>query len=136
MRLEGKIWKSGRFWLVEIPALDVMTQGKNRPDAIRMLKDAISLLIDKPKLQMRVLLGKRDVFFVETRQVKPLLALLLKRQRIKHHLSLADVASKMGAKSKNAYAQYEQGKSEPSLSKFQQFLQAMDRQNEVILKVA
>jgi hypothetical protein len=29
MELEGKIWKSGKFWLVEVPAIDVMTQSFN-----------------------------------------------------------------------------------------------------------
>ena len=29
MELEGKIWKSKKFWLVEVPSLDIMTQGCN-----------------------------------------------------------------------------------------------------------
>ncbi len=42
-----------------------------------------------------------------------------------HKLSLADVAKKMGASSLNAYAAYEQGKREPSLSKLRELLAAV-----------
>ena len=46
MELEGRIWKDGKFWLVEVPILDVMTQGKSRKDALRMIEDAVSGLIE------------------------------------------------------------------------------------------
>jgi hypothetical protein len=42
MELEGRIWKDGKFWLVEIPILDAMTQGKSRKDALRMIEDAVT----------------------------------------------------------------------------------------------
>jgi predicted RNase H-like HicB family nuclease len=41
MKMEGKIWKDGKFWLVEIPALDAMTQGKTRKEALAMAKDLV-----------------------------------------------------------------------------------------------
>ncbi len=28
MRLEGRLWKSGEHWLIEVPALAAMTQGR------------------------------------------------------------------------------------------------------------
>jgi hypothetical protein len=33
MELQGHVWKEGKFWLIEVPALDVMTQGKTKEDA-------------------------------------------------------------------------------------------------------
>jgi transcriptional regulator with XRE-family HTH domain len=52
-----------------------------------------------------------------------LLALFLRRQRETTGLSLADVARKTGAKSRNGYAQYEQGRIEqPSLAKLEEML--------------
>lgn len=51
-----------------------------------------------------------------------LAAEVLKYQRAKHGLSQADVAAKLGASSVNAYSSYEQGKREPSLSKFRELL--------------
>src|ERR1700722_19697628 len=45
MELEGKIGKSGKFWLIEVRAVDVMTQGYSRKEALYMLNDAITGLI-------------------------------------------------------------------------------------------
>ncbi len=41
MEMEGKIWKDGKFWLVEVPALDAMTQGKTRKEALEMVEDLV-----------------------------------------------------------------------------------------------
>jgi hypothetical protein len=46
MELEGRIWKSGKFWLVEVPAVDVMTQGTSRKNALHMIGDAVEGLLD------------------------------------------------------------------------------------------
>jgi len=34
MRFSGKIYKDGKFWLAEIPILDLMTQGRTKPLAV------------------------------------------------------------------------------------------------------
>ena len=34
MELEGKIWKSKQFWLVEVPSLDAMTQGRTEKGSL------------------------------------------------------------------------------------------------------
>jgi len=41
MEIEGKIWREENVWLVEIPSLDAMTQGKSRKNALRMTQDLI-----------------------------------------------------------------------------------------------
>jgi len=45
MELEGKVWKDGKFWLIEVPILDVLTQGKTKTEALEMIEDAIGGLI-------------------------------------------------------------------------------------------
>jgi len=40
VEIEGKIYQSGKFWLVEVSSLDAMTQGKNREDALFILIEA------------------------------------------------------------------------------------------------
>ena len=45
MELEGKIWKDGKFWIVEVPAINVCTQGFTRKEALLMIEDAIKELI-------------------------------------------------------------------------------------------
>lgn len=135
MRLEGRVWKDGKFWLSEIPGIDLMTQGHSRANAVAMMAEAIDLLIDKKDFAFDLLPGKGDIFSIQVPKPGPLLALMLKRQRVKNNLSIRQVVERMKGKSKNEYAQYEQGKSEPSLSKLQQFLKAFNTQSDLVLKV-
>lgn len=136
MLLSGRVWKHKKDWLIEIPALDLMTQGRTRKDALKMIKDAIYQLVHHKNFRIKVQPGKGESFSVKTNDIKYLLALLLKRQRLKHNLSLSDVASHLGVKSKNSYAQYEQGRSEPSLSKMQQLLKAINPHVEFIVALS
>ena len=50
---------------------------------------------------------------------------VLKYQRARNRMSLADVAKLLGAASRNAYASYEQGTREPTLGKFRELLGAV-----------
>ncbi len=36
MRFSGKIYKDGKFWLAEIPILDLMAQGHTKKEAYEM----------------------------------------------------------------------------------------------------
>lgn len=121
----GKVWKEGKFWLVEVPALDVMTQGKSRKNALFMIGDAIEELVDERGFRVKVTLATGDEFIISANDLAPLVALMLKRQRARNGLSLSDMQKKLHTKSRNAYAQYEQGRSVPSVQKLVEFLAAM-----------
>lgn len=121
----GKVWKEGKFWLVEVPALDVMTQGKSRKNALFMIGDAIEELVDERGFRVKVTLATGDEFIISANDLAPLVALMLKRQRARNGLSLSDMQKKLHTKSRNAYAQYEQGRSVPSIQKLVEFLAAM-----------
>jgi hypothetical protein len=45
MRVSGKIYKDGRFWLAEIPILDAMTQGHTRKGALEMAADMADIIL-------------------------------------------------------------------------------------------
>lgn len=47
IEFEGRVWKDpdSSWWLAEIFFLDIMTQGKTRKEALKMLKDSIKELI-------------------------------------------------------------------------------------------
>jgi predicted RNase H-like HicB family nuclease/DNA-binding XRE family transcriptional regulator len=135
MILEGKIWKHEKHWLIAVPALDVMTQGRTRKQARSMLKDAIELLINQKDFQITISPFQENDFFIFSDNDTDLLALMLKRQRAKYQLSLSDMAEKLHMNSKNAYAQYEQGRNQPSLSKIEEFFTAMDSKLRLSLKV-
>lgn len=121
----GKSWKEGKSWLIEIPALDIVTQGKSKRHALFMIKDAIEELVNDKNFHIKITLAKDDEFIVWANNVAPLVALMLRRQRMKKGLSLADMQERLHAKSRNAYAQYEQGRSVPSVQKFVELLNAM-----------
>ncbi len=133
MQFAGQIYKDGSWWLVEVPILDVMTQGKTRTEAGAMLKDAIESLVNKDRFAIRVIdRGSNDIA-VETDDVATLFALALKRQREAHGLSLAQVAQALGQSSKTAYARYEQGNSVPSLEKAIALFKAVAPDSPVVL---
>ncbi len=131
MELAGKIWKNRQHWLVEVPSLDVMTQGKTKQEALLMMRDAVWELIHAYfKTQMKkdfdVMINdyKKGMIGISATDNKLLLALSLRRQREQSGLTVREVAKSLGSKSPNAYAQYERGKTRISLDQYEKLLQA------------
>ena len=122
MRLAGRVFRCGRYWAIEVPILDVATQGHTKRDAFNMISDAIESLVNKKGFKLVVFPGRNSYFEVGSPEVAVLTAFLLRRQRIRHGLTLHDVTKRLGAKSHNTYARYEQGKSVPTIEKFNQLL--------------
>src|SRR2546430_2201188 len=133
MRLEGKIWKQGRHWLVEVPLLDLMTQGRSKRDAMSMLEDAVDSLVNRPSFHAEVIPCKGDRVELASNADSLLVALLLRRQREARGLSLADVARRLKQTSRNAYARYKQGKSVPTIDKLRELLEVVDPNRDVVL---
>jgi len=129
MELEGKVWKEGKFWLIEVSSLNLMTQGKTRKEALEMVKDAILGLIEcyfefEKDLDVTVIDYKRDIIGITSNNNKLLLALSLRRQREKSGSTLREAAERLGSKSTNAYAQYEKGRTNITIEKFEHLLVA------------
>ena len=125
MRCQGKLYKDGKFWLVEVPVFAAMTQGHTRKEALAMIADWFATMIDRPGFSVTVHEGKKDNFEISASDTKAMVGLLLQRQRQLHGLSLAAAAERLGAKSRNAYARYEQGSSMPTVEKLDKLLQAV-----------
>ena len=99
--------------------LDLVTQGHTKKEAVEMMADAIQCLVDKKSFKVNTdHESKEDTFLVYANDTDKLIALILKRQRAKHGLSIADVANKLGFSSRNAYARYETAKVKISFNKF------------------
>ena len=84
VRLAGKIWQNGEHWLVEVPVLDVMTQGNTRADALRMIADLIATMADEEGFSVAVNSGASGVITIEASNAGPLAAVMHRRQREKH----------------------------------------------------
>ena len=135
MKIEGKLIRSGKWWAVEVPLLLIYTQGKTKKDAYLMAADAIEALIAEKGFTVTVTEGPDNTFSIGASNDSLLMSLALKQQRSGHHLSIRDIAKRLGSNSPAAYSRYEQGKVKPSLDKFTQLLKAIDPSLEPILKV-
>lgn len=133
MMITGRIEKAeGGLWRAECPLVGAYTQGKSRKDASVMLADCVESLIGEgaPRIavtEIESAKSKTEAYTVsvDAEDVTLLLAEVLKHQRRVHKLTVADVAKRLGASSLNAYSAYEQGKREPSVSKYRQLLAAI-----------
>ena len=136
MRFEGRIEKDRGFWLAEVPALDATTQGRTKSEALAMVKDLIETMAHARGFEVRVdSTGKRS-FEVGANDLGMLLALLLRRQRERSGLTLAEAAERLGQQSRNAYARYEQGKSMPTLEKLEELLRAIAPEQRIVWRFA
>src|SRR5690348_9815401 len=143
MEMEGKIWKDGKFWLVEVPALDAMTQGKTRKEALAMAEDLVFEMargyfedeIDKD-FAITVIDYKKSIVGITASDNRLLLALSLRRQREKSGSTVREASERLGSKSPNAYAQYERGKTSISVDKYEALLIAANPSERLRLRIA
>jgi hypothetical protein len=133
MRFLGQVFKAGKFWAIEIPILDIATQGRTRKEAYEMIADAVESLVNKKGFKVRVFGTKGRVFEIGSPDQGALTALLLRRMRQRAGLSLEEVAARLGSKSPNSYARYEQGRSVPSVEKFAQLFSAVAPNKEFVI---
>lgn len=134
MRLHGKVYQDGKFWLAEVPILNAMTQGRTRAEALAMAKDLLETLVNRPKFTVEVHPGQYGEFEVSSADIRSMIGLLLRRQRERSGLSLAEAAERLGAKSRNAYARYERGTSVPTVEKLSKLLQAVAPGQDFVLE--
>ena len=139
MELQGRVWKSKKDWLVEVPSLDLMTQGTSREDAIEMIKDAILNLLRhyfdlNKNFDITVKEHRKNSIGVTATDSSPLLALSLKRQREKSGSTVRESAHRLGT-TPNAYAQYERGRTRFSLDNYERLRKAANPSNESIVRI-
>ena len=133
MRFAGRVFKVGRWWAIEVPVLDVVTQGRTKRDAYRMMADAIESLVDKEGFEVEVHPGKGDYFEVSGEDQATLFAFMLRQRRVAAGLSLEDLRRRLRLKSRNAYARYEQGLSVPTVDKLAELLAAVEAGGDIVI---
>ncbi|MGH9428905.1 MAG: helix-turn-helix domain-containing protein [Terriglobia bacterium] len=133
MRFQGKLYKDGKWWLAEVPIFAAMTQGRTRKEALAMIADWFETLVNRSDFSITLHDGEKEEFELSASNTKTMVCLLLQRQRQLSGLSLAGAAERLGAKSRNAYARYEQGASVPTVEKLDQLLQAVSGGRDFVL---
>ena len=133
MRFSGQVQKAGRYWAIEVPILGVVTQGHTRKEAYEMIADAVESLVNKDGFRVEVFPGDEGYFEIGSPDVGALTALLLRRQRVKSGLSQSEVSQRMGSRSSNSYARYEQGRSVPSVGRLSLLLSAVTQRGDFVI---
>jgi predicted RNase H-like HicB family nuclease len=134
MRFEGRLVRDGRFWLAEIPLLDGMTQGRSRKEALAMAADWLETMIDRKGFRAEVHPRGANEFEISGSDAAAMTALLLKRRRQASGASLRQIAERLGASSRNAYARYERGEAVPSMEKLDALLKAASPGGDFVIR--
>lgn len=142
MELEGAVFKKGKIWIIAVPSLNLMTQGKTKKEALEMIVDAAMGLAEcyfdaKIEAGFSIVATEHEpgIIGLSATNSKLLLALSLKRQREKSGLTVREAAARLGSSSPNAYAQYERGKTRISLEKYDQLLRAINPLRRSLIRV-
>ena len=133
MRFSGRVYKDGKFWLAEIPILDLITQGRTKQEAYEMVADMLETMVNKEEFRVNIFKGANNMFEVGSIESKHMISLLLQRKREISGLSLSQVANRLGTTSRNSYARYEHGRSVPTVVKLNELLHAVCPKSDIVI---
>ncbi|HSD90942.1 MAG TPA: type II toxin-antitoxin system HicB family antitoxin [Kofleriaceae bacterium] len=134
MQVVGTLEREDDVWVANLDVIGVFAGGSTIDEA---LAQAVSLIELRATRDGRSLDGFTPVatvvaapdgtqqIVVRSNQPTRLAFIVLRHQRELRRMTLADVADKLGASSRNAYARYEQGASIPSVDKFVEILEVL-----------
>jgi len=74
VRFTGRMYRDGKFWLIEIPILNVMTQGYTRKEAFEMIADLVETLADKHGFSVTVHPGENGAFEVSSSDTRTMVS--------------------------------------------------------------
>ena len=136
LAFDGQLIKDGEFWIVEIPTLNLMTQGRTKEEAYKMAKSVVLDASGSSKLKIDMTKTGTHTFSIFSEDFEILIPLLLKKQRQKAGLTVLQASNRMGSNSPNAYGVYEQGRAKPTLEKLNELLSAVNQGHQIKLKCA
>lgn len=65
MKFKGRISFDGKFWLVEIPEIDAMTQGRSLEEAQEMATDLVENFINDPNFKASISIKPTEEYFFD-----------------------------------------------------------------------
>ncbi len=136
MRFEGRVWQEGSHWLVEVPALNAMTQGREKSEAFEMIEDLVVTMAHSPGFEVKVYPYPGDRFEIGGNDVGTLVSLLLRRQREKSGISLDEATELLAETPQNVWARYEQGRAVPTIEALEELLRAIAPDQELVWRLA
>ena len=142
MFLEGRVWRDpddAKMWLIEIPILNLMAQGKSKKDAFKMIKNVTSELIrDLPTDVSKGYVLKTEEFeegkFGLTCSIPIILiAIIVRRQR--EGAGLRQKRTKADAVLPMYTDNIETGRSACSILKFVEILEFLNPKQKLVLRI-
>ena len=133
MRFAGRVLKANKHWAVEVPILELVSQGRSKKEALDMIADAVESLANRRGFKLQVFPGTGDYSEVGSEALATLTALLLRRARRRSGLSLSEVAVRLGIASINAYVRYKQGRSIHTVQKLSQLFDAVSSHRDFVV---
>lgn len=130
MRFAGSLAKDGKHWLAEVPMFDALTQGRTRKEALDMVADWFVTMADQRGFSVDVYGGKTNRFEVGSADTRTMVRLLLRRQRQRNGMTLAEATRKLNAN----YARYERGDATPSLEKLDELLRTLSPSMDFVME--
>jgi len=134
MRFQGNLSRDGKWWLATVPVFDAMTQGHSRKEAFEMIADWFVSMIDEKGFAVTIHEVDKSTFELGSNDARAMISLMLRRQRQMSGLTLAQAAERLRAKSRNAYARYEQGVSAPTVEKLDELLRAIAPDRDIVVR--
>ena len=123
IRISGEIRDEeyGGGWQAEIPLLGIGSRASSREVALGRVADTVARSMHnryrRDGVQVWIHYGSGDYFELGVSDAATLTARILRRARYQANLTLREVAYRLGQRSVNAYARYEQGRVVPSISR-------------------
>ena len=130
MEFKPTIRRSKKFWLAEIREIDAATQGISKKEVELMAQDLLKGMIDayfEKDVEIKMRKDDKDQL-VLTAPDEYAIPLILRRLRIANQITIEEITHACGFKSKNAYAQYEQGRRMPGIQQFSRLLEILGAQ--------
>lgn len=107
MKLVGTVEKDGKFWFINVPALNLGTQSEKKSEALEYIVDAISML--EPGLECDAQWISGNSFQLTTKDTGRLRGMVLKRARVSRGFTQQKLATLMEQKNHSTIAAYESG---------------------------
>jgi predicted RNase H-like HicB family nuclease len=79
MRVRAKLYQDGRFWLIECPILDALTQGNTKTEALSMMVDWVRIMVDDPNFAVDITATDDGEVLMSFVQSKPIIDLIISR---------------------------------------------------------
>lgn len=114
MIIKGTAKKSGKFYVVDMPAIEGYTQGRSRKEVLVMAVDWVRCMLNDEAFPATARWTSDTEFELSSPCDAKLLSLMLKQKRQAARMTAQQAADKIGVASVAGYYKYERGTVMPS----------------------